>query len=158
MRGQALWSAGRPREALQHIRAFHARAPAGSFFAMASASGIGDVSLELGDYAAALAGFAEALRLLPGLDHPRNVVFQLDGAACALAGLHRHEDAVLTAAIADVVRSGFIVGMPDRFLADRDADLAPARAGLGPDEVRRCEARAAGMGLEQGVAWVGGLA
>jgi tetratricopeptide (TPR) repeat protein len=158
MRSQALAWAGRPQEALEHIVAFHARAPAGSFFAITSASALGDVSLELGDHAAALSGFAEALRLLAGLDHPRNIVFQLDGAARALAGQHRHEDAVVTAAIADLVRSEFVVGMPDRFLADRDADLAPARAALGPDGVRGCEARAAGMGLEQGVTWVGGLA
>ena len=158
MHGQALWSASHPQEALEHIRAFHARAPAGSFFELASASAIGDVSLELGDHTAALASFAKAVRLLPGLDHPRNIVFQLDGAARALAGLHRNEDAVVTAAIADLVRSEFVVGMPDRFLAERDADLAPARAALSPDDVRRCDARAARMGLEQGVAWVGRLA
>ena len=158
MLAQSLWALGRLREALERVLAFHEQAPARSFFAMGSASAIGDVSLELGDYAAALAGFAEALRLLPGLDHPRNIVFQLDGAARALAGVDRLEDAVVTAAIADLVRSEFVVGLPDRFLADRDADLAPARAALGEDGVRRCQARAAAMGLEQGVAWVAGLA
>jgi tetratricopeptide (TPR) repeat protein len=157
MRGQTLWAVGRLREALEHILAFHARAPAGSFFEMGSASAIGDVSLELGDYAPALAGFAEALRLLPGLDHPRNIVFQLDGAARALAGMHRHEDAVVTAGVADLVRSEFVVGMPDRFLADRDDDLVPSRAALAADGVRRARARVAAMGLEQGVAWVSGL-
>jgi predicted ATPase/class 3 adenylate cyclase len=149
---QALWLTGRVEDALAIARPLKARARPGSFVVVAGATTLADAALEAGEPAEALGAYAVALGALHG-HHPRNIVCQLDGIASALAALERDEDALLAAALGDLVRREFAPEMAQLTLTHREAALAPTRGRGGPDAGRAAAERAAALGLAGGLAW-----
>jgi predicted ATPase/class 3 adenylate cyclase len=149
---QGLWMSGRAGEALETMRRMRAAAPPGSFSEMGSATTLADAALVLGAFADALEGYVHALACLAGR-HPRNMAFQLDGIAMALAGLGRDEDALLAAAVGDLVRREFSTGLAKVTLAQREERLAPVRARRGHAGEDAAAERAAALGLRAGVEW-----
>ncbi|HEU4977735.1 MAG TPA: hypothetical protein VFT42_02455, partial [Solirubrobacteraceae bacterium] len=101
-------------------------------------------------------GYARALDCL-GARHPRNLAFQLDGIAIALAGLGRDEEALAVAAIGDRVRHEFSTGLASVTLGHREQALAPARARAGEGGEQSAADRAATLGLRGGLAWASAL-
>jgi predicted ATPase/class 3 adenylate cyclase len=153
---QGLWMLGRAGEALDVARRLLDAAPAGSFSEMGSATTLADAALAHGEPELALVGYVRALAALASR-HPRNLAFQLDGIAMALAGLERDADALLAAAVGDLVRREFSTGLAKVTLAQREEALEPVRARAGPAGERAAADRAAGLGLQGGIAWAVGL-
>jgi predicted ATPase/DNA-binding SARP family transcriptional activator len=149
---QALSLNGRPQQAQIMARSLMARARPGTFTLFASATTLGDAALQAREPAEALAGFAVALGELRA-HHPRNIAFQLDGIAMALAALERDEDALLAAAVGDLVRREFSTGLAKVTLAPRDHALAPLRARAAAHVEQAAADRAAALGIADGLAW-----
>jgi predicted ATPase len=149
---QALWITGHLDEALAIARPLTARADPGSFVLVAGATTLADAALKAGEPAEALGAYAVALGAL-GRHHPRNIVCQLDGIASALGALERDEDALLAAALGDLVRREFAPEMAQLTLTQRDEALGPARDRGGAEAERVATERAAALGLAGGLAW-----
>src|SRR4051794_22331943 len=152
--GTALTLTGAPAQGLAVLTLLNRRVRPGDRIAMYTTIALADAALACGDASGALAGYCRWLRDFHALHSHSNEAFQLDSAAIALTELGRHEEAIIAAAISDLLRAEWSIGRPAAWTATRDEKLRVAHDALEPAVLQHAQAYARRLGPERGSIWV----
>ena len=154
VRAEAVWLLGDPEDAIEPLLPLLPNAPEGSWKQFWIATRLADLELVLHRPGDALTHYGVAIGILATLDWPVGELIQATTIAVALLHLNRVDEAAAAWAVCEL---GYdeISWSPHGALRDwYDA----VRASLGEDDLAAGRKRAAQMGMERGLAWVGQVA
>ncbi|MGZ4169122.1 MAG: ATP-binding protein, partial [Solirubrobacteraceae bacterium] len=154
VRAEAEGLLGHPEEAIDPLLALLPEAASGSWKQLSIATRVGDLELVAHRYESALGHYGVALEVLAGLGTPLDELIQATTIAVALVHLRRVEDAATTWAICEL---GYdeLSWSPYGVLHEW---YEAVRADLDDEHLAAGRRRAAQLGVEGGLAWVGQVA
>jgi predicted ATPase/class 3 adenylate cyclase len=154
VRAEAVWLSGEPEEAIGPLLPSLRDAPDGSWKQFWLATRVADLELVLHRPAEALAHYGMAMAVLAPLRSPVGELIQATTVAVALLHLKRVPEAAAAWAVCelgfDELSSPLHGGLREWYDA--------VQASLGDDDLAAGRARAAQMGMERGLVWVGQVA
>ncbi len=154
VRAEAVWLSGDPAQAIEPLLPLYAEAPEGSWKQFWLATRLADLELVLHRPAQALAHYGVAMAVLAPLRSPLGELIQAVTVAVALSRLERVREAATAWAVCEL---GFDELSSPPHGAMREWYDA-VRASLDEDDLADGRRRAARMGMEHGLLWVGQVA
>ena len=153
-RADALFLTGRHAEGEAILRPRLAGAPDGTWRHFWAATKTADLVLDAGRFAEALELYGQAMRDLGPFRSIQGLLIQADTIAHALIGLGRAKEAATALGVCDLAHAE--LSWPPRAMLATALDRV--RAGLDDEQQAAGRRRAAELGVERGLAWIGAVA